>query len=156
MQLLLSSTRRCGSHQFEKQPGRSAAHRRRRVLRAVGVVVGGGGRSSSIARRLTIPGGCGICVAITTASSAAAEPDLLDCADQQVVHFVVEYRRHFHVLAAVHLRQRLALCSNAAAPIAHTGHRRDISPRGSQNIAKLRKLLPKASCSPAPSGPREI
>jgi len=42
------------------------------------------------------------------------QSDLLDDADQQVVDFVVEDRRHLRVLAAVVVRQRLALCTSSS------------------------------------------
>jgi len=38
-----------------------------------------------------------------------AQSDLLDNADQQVVHFVVQYRRHLRVFTAALVRQTLAL-----------------------------------------------
>ena len=52
-------------------------------------------------------------------SAAAAQSDLLQRTDQKVVHFVVEYRRHFHVFAAVALRQRLAVCNHVTAVSDH-------------------------------------
>jgi len=41
-----------------------------------------------------------------------AQSYLLQDSDEQIVHFVVEYRRHFGVLAGVVIRQRLALCTS--------------------------------------------